>query len=355
MRTTFITTCSSQKIGGGSSYSDFPSTTLAPSPKLLKIRQEIFRAIRSGRIEGDLRGANEGPDFGGSQSGAYLRAFDRYGAGSFVSALSRELGEATTTWTEDNRLFFVSGLYGLLDSHEPIQNYNVRLEHTGEYWTQGVITRILIDTLGEHKEKTLVLNCCALPLYSEIIGWEQLEASGILVRHVVGYGFEDRQVRSAAASVAANIDSKYESQRVLNGSVINCVDADIRFISTREIRSSKWVDIKSAPQQHIGLIVMEKGDREELLQRFGTGLSRHIGFEFADRSQGEEGLKRLQQAGCVQCLFRILGESHAKMREGFGQDLAIEIRKHGMQPIGFNNFSQLKIDVNIRHSEARKN
>ena len=345
MRSCFITTCSSQKIGGGSPYSDFKAASSELSPKLLKTRQKVYQSIKNGQIPGDLRGATEGPDFAGSQSGAYLSAFDRYNAGSFTSALSREIGIATETWLNENSLFYISGLYGLLESHEPIQNYNVRLEHTCEFWTRDVVTNAFIAELGPPEGDNLLVNCCADPLYSKQIDWERLTSLGYLVRHVVGRGFEGRQIRSAAASVAARVDSKYQRDLILRGSIVRCVDADIRFIGTDDYRSFRDECSSEADKKCIGIIVMKPGDREEFLKRFGAGFSRHVGFEFVERSQGKEGLKKLQAAGCKQCLYRILKESHADVRDGFGHDLNIEIGMHSMDPLGFENFSQLRLDV----------
>jgi hypothetical protein len=348
MRVCFITTCSSQKIGSGSPYDVFAANAPALSSKLIKIRQAIFRAIRSGHIKGDLRGANEGPDFGGSESGTYLRAFDRYSAGSFVATLLRELGTAAATWLDENKLLFVSGLYGLLESHEPVQNYNVSLENTCEYWTHEIITDAFLGVMGQHKEEVLLVDCCATPLYSNLIDWEQLATNGFTVRRVIGRSFDYRQVRSAAASVATNVDSKYKQERILSGSVFRCVDADIRFVTVEEFKAAQPENALDKPRQRIGMILMEPDDREELLQRFGAGLARHVSFEFVDRSHGEEGLKKLKAAGCDQCLFRILDISHADMRKDFGRDLQAEIRKYRMDPIGFRRFSQLRAHIQLR-------
>jgi len=350
MQTCFVTTCSSQKVGGGSPHFDIEAIRSRSLPKLLRARQILFRAVRSGQVEGDLRGANEGPDFGGNQSGLYLRAFDRYGAGSFVASLSRELGEATKAWLEENRLLFISGLYGLIESFEAVQNYNVKLENTLEYWKNELVTTAFLAALGRSEGKRLVIDCCASPHYSGLIDWARLEKEGYSVRHVVGHGFESRQIRSAAASVAANVDSKYERERILNGSIIRCVDADIRFVTSEEFNTPIREDFVGLKPQRIGVILMKPGDREEVRQRFGGGLFRYIDFEFIERGQGEAGLKRLQATGCGQCLYRIMDEGHAEMREGFGRDLQIEISRLGMDPVGFRNFSQLRIDVKIRHS-----
>jgi len=348
MRVCFITTCSSQKIGSGNPYDVFAANAPALSPKLIKNRQAVFRAIRSGHIKGDLRGANEGPDFGGSESGAYLRAFDRYSAGSFVATLLRELGTAAATWFDENKLLFASGLYGLLESDEPVQNYNVNLENTCEYWTREIITDAFLGIMGLLNEEVLLIDCCATPLYSNLIDWERLSTNGFTIRRVIGRSFDHRQVRSAAASVAANIDSKYKRECILSGSVFRCVDADIRFVSIEEFEVAQRENIADKSRQRIGMILMEPDDREELLQRFGAGLARHVSFEFVDRSQGEEGLKKLKAAGCDQCLFRILDTSHAEMRKDFGRDLQAQIRKHKMDPVGFRRFSQLCAHIQLR-------
>jgi hypothetical protein len=118
----FITTCSMVKKGKGDPIRQY-KWDYNGIPELLRTRKKVLETMISG-----LKRPVEGPDFGGDLSeGEYLRAFGRYGEGDFISGLESS-GADLETWVDNNQLFFISALYGLVHYKEPIQNYDLELD-----------------------------------------------------------------------------------------------------------------------------------------------------------------------------------------------------------------------------------
>lgn len=238
MRFAFITTCSAQKRADDEV--PYPESELftRPGVELLRARGAMYRAVRAHEVAGDLRGAAEGRDVDGDveKGGPYLPAFRRYGAGSFVSALRTAFGNNFDYWLSEFDLFFISGLYGLVDAQEPIQNYNVDLTDAADRWDRGLLTKALLEKLGAPADGTTLLDCCVNPAYARLVDWDSVAQQGFGVRHAIGPDFEYRQVRSALGSVAAVADAKASEDQILSGCPISRTDADVEFVDTATYR-----------------------------------------------------------------------------------------------------------------------
>jgi len=348
-RVCFITTCSRLKKEGGESIGKFQSNSY--DTDLLKVRKTVLQAIRSRGVGGRI--PNEGPDFGGSYDGVYLRAVDRYSPGSFVDALDRALNREKETWDlwfGTNQLFFISGLYGLLRHDEPIQAYDVHLDSTRDIWIskRKLLTDFLVENLNTSGIK-IVLNCCALMDYSDLIDWRTLAERGFIVRHACSPDFEDDQVRAAAGFLAANIDSKFSQREILAGHILPTIDADISFNSTEERECEKQKTILVPHLEPIGLIAWEENDRQKFEEQFRGLAGRHVKIELVSHDEGRNGLERLKELGCKQCITRKPPGSHTDTQKRFGmENISKAISKHDMRPVVVNSYTELTLEFRSR-------
>ena len=204
----FVTTCSRYKLSHLPNHDGKWSSRHAADSALLNARQDLFQKFQRSAENDKLKGAVPGPDFQrvSKQMGDYLPAYWRYTRGSFMGSLDFALKEAIDLWFESNRLLFISGLYGLVESHEPIQNYDVDLSGRAiAHWNdrRELLTRCLIKRLPENP---IVLNCCGEYRYAQLIDWGLLEEQGIPVRHAVNAvdpHDETGQIRVQAGEFAA--------------------------------------------------------------------------------------------------------------------------------------------------------
>ena len=122
----FITTCSMNKKGGGKSYRYYEWKNEGRE-ELIKNRRNVLVLMQSGTIKSSLKLPVVGSDFGGNvEDAGYLPAIKRYSQGAFVEGLKAS-NARLTEWGKKNRLYFISGLYGIVHQKEPIQNYDLDL------------------------------------------------------------------------------------------------------------------------------------------------------------------------------------------------------------------------------------
>ena len=210
----FITTCSMNKAGGGHRYGDRPEES-RPSSEMVSARSVLYEQIKQlakPEPERRLRQAKRGPDISHGQpesGGSYLPAYERYARGSFMAALADSLeqqGNTLDAWLKPGRLFFVSGLYGLVDAFEPIQNYDVEMSWpAADHWFKH--RSVLAQELGKQlPEKPIVLNCCSDSRYSDLIDWGFFGDQDIPLFHAVDpldSMREGSQIRAEAGRFAA--------------------------------------------------------------------------------------------------------------------------------------------------------
>ena len=239
MNPVFVTTCSKNKLGGGSAYPANANTILADTD-LMQSCAEFFERLRRGEWQ-KLRETVAGPDFGDRSvpRGRYRPACDRYARGNFLTSLEGSLGELGSSlkeWLAANRLCFLSGLYGLLHAEEPIQNYDVELSGmAAKHWRKErkLLTRCLIDMLPPNP---VVLNCCGETHYSGLIEWARIEGSGVPVYHAIGQCGEDgAQIRAEAGTVAALPDETFLGQVQAGREFYEEGNAIIRFVPTADL------------------------------------------------------------------------------------------------------------------------
>ncbi len=203
----YITTCSMVKKGRGDLITN-SNWDYKAIPELLTTRKMVLETMKSG-----LKRPVEGPDFGGNSSdGEYLKAFERYRQGDFMSGLESS-GADLKTWVDDNQLFFISALYGLVHSNEPIQNYDLELsDEISKVWkASNAVTKALEHYLNQLWNRQIkidcIIDCCCNINYSMLIDWPKFWRYKI--RHVVPVGdFQPRQARWASGYLAGEDPQK---------------------------------------------------------------------------------------------------------------------------------------------------
>ena len=183
----FLTTCSLNKAEGGvRNYDDTATITSLLSPdlkaRLLDRRESVRQLVKSdqhlvwqGVPLSKLyfnAGLAKGPDFGGGDAAAYLPAVQRYD-GRFLQAVGHE-GRKLLAESKYQTLF-LSGLYGLVRSPEPIQLYSCPLSHqVVERWaSDGLLTDVLCDYL-KPDERAKVFDLTAVDAYRRLIDWNRV-------------------------------------------------------------------------------------------------------------------------------------------------------------------------------------
>jgi len=203
----YITTCSMVKKGRGDLITS-DNWDYKAIPELLRTRKMVLERMKSG-----LKRPVEGPDFGGNSSdGEYLKAFERYRQGDFMSGLESS-GADLKTWVDDNQLFFISALYGLVHSNEPIQNYDLELsDEISKVWkASNAVTKALEHYLNQLWSGGIqidcIVDCCCNINYSMLIDWPKF--GRYKIRHVVPAGdFQPRQARWASGYLAGEDPQK---------------------------------------------------------------------------------------------------------------------------------------------------
>jgi hypothetical protein len=203
----FVTTCSMNKIDGGNDYSYYGWSNERKTD-LLQRRRRVLEMMQTKALKSSLRLPVEGPDFGATaEGGQYLPARKRYSEGAFIRGLVAS-GRKLSDWEKTNRLYFVSALYGLVNSREPIQNYDLDLHQPQllELWKdKDVLTNALLRDLRDLRQVCNVIDCCVNDNYVAMIEWARLTEAGHEVRHVMKSGeFTTRQIRWTVGHLAGD-------------------------------------------------------------------------------------------------------------------------------------------------------
>ncbi len=307
----FLTTCSKNKLGHGLEYRNWPNQVTVPD-KLLKARDSLYCKLPRGDLR-SLRGAVRGPDFfnDSTTDGYYLPAHMRYARGQFMASLEDELGkrefpegerrQILDLWFEDNRLFFLSGLYGIVSASEPIQNYDVELRDlAADHWKEkrNLLTDFLLETLKSLKEDSILLDCCGDERYSDLVDWSKIEKENdFQVLHATDRQHEGAQVRAEAGRLAAAISDE-TLKKMRDGEKFPGVNADIKCVSSDDFQ--RLPKSTSGPLPLVGVI-------DTGLKEFATvtnaakhrGWDKHFRFE---EIPNVEALGRASQGGMRQCI-----------------------------------------------------
>ena len=142
---------------------------------LLAKRNFIYSALQDGKLEDNIeRGGNRshqpanknlvhGRDLGGSTtSGQYLPAFERY-AGRLYNQIGSDAWQSYLGKQDRVKILIMSGLYGLIEPTEAIQNYDIHLTDT-------------------HKGDSLEVKAQWLELYEELNSLPFLTSLGCAIR-----------------------------------------------------------------------------------------------------------------------------------------------------------------------------
>jgi pimeloyl-ACP methyl ester carboxylesterase len=203
-----LVACSHTKAPGGNVVANFDPAAWIPPPglrqRVIDKRSYVFSLLNDAKLaDGFERGGNRkhqpansdlihGPDLGGlnatGHDGKYMAAWQRYG-GRFYTAVSKD------TWDNYNRnrasveVLIMSGLYGLLEPNEEIQNYDVHLTDTdinsgqsvSSMW-QDLYTEML-NAYIQHAyrgRKVQIVNLLCDEHYVDAIVWHKLSTDCVV-------------------------------------------------------------------------------------------------------------------------------------------------------------------------------
>ena len=237
------------KKDGGKSYGSYGWYN-EKKQNLLKKRYHILKQMQKKVFASSMTIPIVGPDFGGdTKGGQFMPAIKRYNEGSFVRGLIAS-NIKLSEWKKKNRIYFISGLYGLVHYKEPIQNYDLDLRQSilQEIWRKdNVLTEYLLQELKKIRTECNVINCCADVTYSSLLNWDEINKSDHIVRHVVAQGdFTGRQVRWSCGHLAGDTTTTIKDLMDYQECQYTSDNGSIRFL-------------KAFPEIIEGIPVVEKG------------------------------------------------------------------------------------------------
>ena len=236
--------CSDRKTPGGSP--DYTGTALEflsdglLRDRILSKRTHVFRRLKNSKIEDGFNiNSNRihqkpnqllkyGADFGGlsEKSGAtYLPAHLRYAGKSYVPIPS-------TTWEGLDRstlsVLIMSGLYGIIDAHEFIQEYDIHLTDTDREAginLSGAWIDLFTQTLAAYVERSYkgrevrIFNLLCDPDYVGSVRWHQLPSEKCSLFHLMSKEFSWKELLACAGTIA---DAMIKNPDVMEK--MKCVD-----------------------------------------------------------------------------------------------------------------------------------
>ena len=161
---------------------------------LLAARQQVVRRIEAGAVSAqgtllhDLPYNNQlanGPDVGGSRTGLYMPAMQRY-RGRFFQEIDPE--ETGSLGAGPHRCLFVSALYGLVGPNEPIQRYSCHTLDDAEIagtWSEGLLTSILLHYVRVF-DVALIIDLLADVSYRQLFNWDRIRRYPIRILTAFG-------------------------------------------------------------------------------------------------------------------------------------------------------------------------
>ncbi len=209
--------------------------------RILYQRDEIRQMLRGGPprlYNEDMRGGYRddyapnrklanGGDFGGSEAGAYLQAYNRY-TGKFFGRL---VEMAPHFWEDLPKttieIIFVSGLYGLVFWDELIQNYDchfadysddTRRRKVKDFWGE-ILSQALIEYLRMMQSRsvpiTTVYDLLSERLYQDLFAWDKIR--GVAVLHRIFRGVAGQDILDPLARTLATNISRFGSGEYTQG------------------------------------------------------------------------------------------------------------------------------------------
>ena len=197
--------------------------------KLLSNRTQVFRLLKDAGIDNGFettenrlhenanRGLQRGSDFGGVQeaNGAtYLPAYLRYSGKSYTQIDKRTWDHYYSNNQDKLCVLIMSGLYGLLEASEWIQEYDIhltdRVRDTGMPLTglwRDFFTELLINYVkGAHREgrKVQIVNCLCDTHYVDSIRWRDLPPESS-VYHLASPGYEHKTLLPLAGTLSNSL------------------------------------------------------------------------------------------------------------------------------------------------------
>lgn len=321
------------------------------SKRILNCRNHLFDSISRQKLQGVVKG----PDFEkeSKMDGCYLPAFIRYARGQFMTSLegalreneqnSGELDGLLDLWFEDNRLFFLSGLYGIMSSSEPIQNYDVLLDgKPADHWkkNQNTLTDFLLESISKD---SVLLDCCGERHYSELLNWDKIGAEGFTVLHAIDPDREGGQVRAASGALASVVNEEKVKQ-MINGGTFQDLNANIKFVSNDEFKKLP-VDNKSSSLPKVGVISRCPGEYD-LLSRYAIRRKWDKCFKFDELIKVEDVIDAQKNGTSQFILILDKGpeyDSHSRVREWFGGKDPEEVIKKGLIKVKYHALNKLTL------------
>jgi hypothetical protein len=228
-----------KREGGKSPFSGPPPAAWMPQKALrqrvISKRSSVYSLVHDAKLaDGFERGGNRahqpanltlkyGPDLGGTSvlddDGSYLPAFQRYNGRAYAPVTET----AWSTLAQNRhrvRVLIMSGLYGLIEPEEWIQNYDVHLTDTNEdnglsvssMWTE--LFTESINTFVKHSyqnRKVRIVNLACDQHYTYAVQWHAL-SKNCSVYHLASSTLEDVKLLPPAGLILNSL--LLESDRI---------------------------------------------------------------------------------------------------------------------------------------------
>ena len=220
--------CSHTKAPGGNLATTFnPAEWISPlalRQREIDKRSYVYSLVNDAKLaDGFERGGNRkhqpanrdlrhGPDLGGlnatGREGRYMPAWQRYG-GRFYAALSDDAWANYHRHRDEIGVLIMSGLYGLLEPDEEIQNYDVHLTDTDIDSGQSVSSmwqELYTEMLNAYIQrayrgrKVQIINLLCDQFYVDAVVWHKL-STDCLVYHLASPTLSDVKLLPPAGRV----------------------------------------------------------------------------------------------------------------------------------------------------------
>lgn len=324
----FLTTCSLNKAEGGvPGYDDTATITSLLSPdlkeRLLDRRETVRQLVKNdqhlawqgvplSKLYFNARLAR-GPDFGGRDAAAYLPAVHRYD-GRFLQAVGSEGRELLVE--SKHQTLFLSGLYGLVCSSEPIQLYSCPLRHqVAKRWaSDGLLTDVLCDYL-ERCEPAKVFDLTAIDAYRGLIDWTRVRQWVEVLHCFDAMGAGDNALIPLGKALSSDLLLRSEDDLV--GMRAGTMTGRIGFMSSAHPPSGYPIEVEAilSAQHEAGML--QALPLESLTDDYWRGGNPNpVGSEKGDRNWRFKATSKFKKDVVRADLFDLMLEALEEIRQG---------------------------------------
>lgn len=347
----FISICTRQKKEGGSpGY--YPALAIGskmnhkPRARLLETRSAIRERLKELEFDGiALEEENDdlipAGDFGGTESSdaRYLPAIDRYDGRFYNDRTGLGVrGADGMTGKERLRmkghpLLILSGLYGIVEANEPIQNYSCPIDHKSidvqKIWrSDDIVSRAIVEYIGALKrtqgiEVRRIIDLTAMKIYRDLVDWSLVRSrTGAEVLHC----FHRKLAGDTAIEVFAALFRDY--LLTLSTDDLLAIKADNEFLfeeKQRFILSTKTDPPIGWAREAVGMVATDPTYLEKVLRLYGDALA-----------ELERAVMAIE-SGDIQAMETAIDTGGAKIGKAFENTLKLVLHIPEAKPFTLDN------------------